>query len=97
MNRKAQKDTREEMATCVFWANLREESGSSNINEYHAAAVDQNCLNIRFTRFWEKSSLFVSIFLKINSVWTSPSWQQLTRFKEVIFWREWGVGDASFL
>lgn len=54
MNRKTPKETREEIATRVFWANLCEESGSSNINEYHAAAVDQNCLNIRFTRFWEK-------------------------------------------
>lgn len=68
MNRKTQKETGEEIATCVFWANLREESGSGDINEYHAAAVDQNCLNIRFTRFWEKSSLFVCIFFLINSV-----------------------------
>lgn len=43
-------------------ANLCEESGSSNINEYHTAAVDQNCLNIRFTCFWEES-LIVTIFI----------------------------------
>ena len=50
------------VVTRVFWANLSEESRASNINKYHTAAVDQNCLNIDFPCFCEKIGLSFCTF-----------------------------------